>query len=175
MDSTGRITDQRHPARAPQPQRTAWGRSARLGGGSGRLMAVSLLLGVIGGAALAFGAAAVGRAVRSDLPAGWDWLFPVVFSAFTIPLLTAVAWALLVDRSTLRGAADRPEESIESRWYDRAAQSTFHVMLLALGVGSGAAALTGWQADTDLLLLALALLMGAVFTVSYLLAKRAES
>lgn len=152
-----------------------WGRSARLGGGSGRLIAVSLSLGLASAFALAAGATALGRAASSEMPEAWTWLFPVIFFCLAAPVACMAAWALLVDRSTVRGATSNPEDSIENRWYDRAAQATFHVVLPVVGVGAGLASITRWQADTGLLLMAIAVLMILVFAGSYLWAKRVDS
>ena len=161
---------------APQPQRrTFWGRSSRLGGGTGRLIAVGLALGLAVTGALAAGATVLGRAASPDLPENWNWLFPLIFVVIAAPVLSVGAWGLLVDRATVRGAAERPQDSIENRWYDRAAQTTFHVMLPVVGVGAGLASITRWQADTGLVLTVIAVLMLLVFVGSYAWAKRADS
>lgn len=41
-----------------------------------------------------------------------------------------------MDRSSIAGAASRPEESVESAWYDRAASGAFHDLIVMLGVGA---------------------------------------
>lgn len=173
MHSTS--SDQGQPGTTAAEQRSFWGRSARLGGGTGRLLTVSAALGLVGSAALAAGATALGRVADPSLPPTWNWLFPVVFMVLTAPVVTALAWVLLVDRTTIRGATPRPQDSIENRWYDRAAQATCHIMFPVIGLGAALASITRWQADTGLVLLALALLMLLVFGGSYLWAKRADS
>ncbi len=102
---------------------------ARFGGGLGALVASSLVCGVI-------------------LAGGLGWLFSalvtpesrvagfVVFTAMTLPFLAMLVWALLVDRSTISGAVDRPEESIESVWYEKAASGAFGDILLVGGIGA---------------------------------------
>lgn len=160
------------PPRTPQ---STWGRSPRLGGGSGRLIAVSVLLGVAAAAVLAAGATALAQAFSPAMADPWTWLFPLIFFVVAAPTLAMGAWALLVDRSTVRGATARPEESIENRWYDRAAQSAFHIMFPAIGISAALASITRWQMDTGLLLMAVAVVMVLVFALSYLWARLADS
>ncbi|MGA4507868.1 hypothetical protein ACQB6R_02410 [Propionibacteriaceae bacterium G1746] len=165
-------TAPRDPQQAPP---TRWGRSARLGGGSGRLVAVSILMGVAGASILAAGATALAQATSDGLSTTWALLFPLVFFVLAAPVLAMGAWALLVDRSSVRGATVRPEDSIENRWYDRAAQATFHVMLPVVGLGAAVASITRWRADAGLLLMGVAVLMVAVFAIAYAVARRADA
>ena len=58
------------------------------------------------------------------------WQLPLILASSSLPILTTLGWGLLVDRRTLSGAIAHPEESVENRWYDRAAQG-----LLAAGAG----------------------------------------
>ncbi len=66
------------------------------------------------------------------------WQLPLILASSSLPILTTLGWGLLVDRRTLSGAIAHPEESVENRWYDRAAQGCFHDLLIVLGLGTTA-------------------------------------
>ena len=84
--------------------RSFWGRSARLGGGTGRLLLVSLVLGLL--IALLIGAAAYGLATLREQPdARYPWIMGLIMAATSLPIGAGVAWFLLVDRTTVRGAS----------------------------------------------------------------------
>ena len=85
-------------------RRPRWGRSARLGGGSGRLILVSLVAGVV--IALLIGAAAYGLASsQGDADPRFPAVMGAVMAASALPVGAALAWLFLVDRTTLRGCA----------------------------------------------------------------------
>lgn len=63
-------------------------------------------------------------------------LFAAVIGAMTLPMFVVSAWALLVDRKTLKGATARPEESVEKSWYNKAAQGCYADMMIAIGLGA---------------------------------------
>lgn len=107
--------------------RSAWGR-ARFGGGPATLILVSLL----GGALIAILASFLVATTRYPDTLATAWL---VFGAAFFPVMAGVFWAVLVDRSTLRGAPKDPESSIEATWYSRAASGAFTDMIALLGVG----------------------------------------
>ena len=84
-------------------RRPRWGRSARLGGGSGRLILVSLVAGVV--IALLIGAASYGLASsQGDAGPRFPAVTGAVMAASALPVGAALAWLFLVDRTTLRGA-----------------------------------------------------------------------
>lgn len=152
----------------PAGPRSRWGRS-RIGGGSGALITVSLVLGTL-------------------LSSGIGWLFTVLDTDTTNPLLpflvgavvtlpcsVLLVWVLLVDRSTLAGAAADPDASIESQWYGKAASGAFTDMLPVLGLGAAVFAVLDVTISTALVLGAILTIAVADFAVRYLLAKRAES
>lgn len=157
------------PAGSAAP--SAWGRSARLGGGTGRLVVVSLVFGVLLAAML--GVIAYGLAGTAD-PADprRPWVLGLVVASGALPVLAGTVWMLLVDRATIKGAVRDPEESIESRWYDAAARGAFHDLLVVLGVGTFVVSMTGWTAELSLVGAGLLLFMVADVAIRYRVQKR---
>lgn len=156
------------PRRDTRPR---WGRSSRLGGGSGRLILVSLVAGAV--IALLIGAAAYGLASSHG---GADPRFPTVMGAVmaasALPVGAALAWLFLVDRTTLRGAVRDTEETIEGRWFEKAQSGAFGDLLVVLGLGTFVVAMTGWQPSLPLVGAGLLLFAGASVAVRYALQKR---
>ncbi|QOR70780.1 hypothetical protein IM660_00150 [Ruania alkalisoli] len=91
---------------------------------------------------------------------------------FTGPAL-ALAWIVVVDRSTIRGAVDRPEETVENIWWDKATQHTLYDVVVVIGVGAAVLSLTGWEVTAVTALMALAGLIAADVAIRYVLARRA--
>lgn len=143
---------------------STWG-SSRYGGGQATLLTIS----IVGGAALSL---LVGWGIVSfrqeDLP---GWALPVV-SLPVWPVAIAGIWALLVDRSTLKGAVRNPEASVESHWYAKAAENTFYWMIAVMGLGVGAFSTFGWDAPASLVLTATTVLAMLIFLANYLVYKR---
>lgn len=144
--------------------RTRWG---RLRGGS-RIPAMTIAMPVGLGLAILVGVIAA---------AMWDAPTPPVvvgigFTVVTLPALVALAWVFLVDRSTLRGALDRPEESVEGAWYNRAAQGAFSDILLIVGLGTAFLAITGIRIDVLIALIGVLLVAMGSFGIRYLIARR---
>ena len=100
----------------------------------------------------------------------WPLLGAGIVAALMVLPLTALAWAFLVDRDSLKGAAARPEESVESRWYDVSAAGAFHDLLIIAGLGTAVLFLTPLDIDGSVALLAVAvagmLSMGVRYTVN---------
>jgi hypothetical protein len=92
--------------------RTRWGRTK---GGRAPAMAVALPAGL----ALAGITSAV--AAWAGFGGSRPAIAAVVMAACLAAPAVLLVWVVVVDRQSLAGTADRPEESIESRWYDRAA------------------------------------------------------
>ena len=152
-------------------RRPRWGRSARLGGGSGRLILVSLVAGVV--IALLIGAAAYGLASsQGDADPRFPAVMGAVMAASALPAGAALAWLFLVDRTTLRGAVRDTEETIEGRWLERAQSGAFGDLLVVLGLGTFVVALAGWQLSLPLVGAGLLLFAGASVAVRYALQKR---
>ncbi|HAN85682.1 hypothetical protein B6D25_05735 [Micrococcus luteus] len=151
--------------------RSRWGRSSRLGGGSGRLILVSLVAGVV--IALLIGAAAYGLASsQGDADPRFPTVMGAVMAASALPAGAALAWLFLVDRTTLRGAVRDTEETIEGRWLERAQSGAFGDLLVVLGLGTFVVALAGWQLSLPLVGAGLLLFAGASVAIRYALQKR---
>lgn len=148
-------------------KRSRWGRS-RFGGSSAVLISISLAIG-----------AAVSTAAGALFVALGDVERPVLAFAlmvtFTLPTAAALGWALLVDRATLDGAADKPEDSVESAWYDKAASGAFGDVLLVGGLGAGGFTLTWIEGPLTWALSALVLFAMLDFAVRYQWLKRAAA
>ncbi len=152
-------------------RRPRWGRSARLGGGSGRLILVSLVAGVV--IALLIGAAAYGLASsQGDADPRFPAVMGAVMAASALPVGAALAWLALVDRTTVRGAIRDTEETIEGRWLEKAQSGAFGDLLVVLGLGTFVVALAGWQPSLPLVGAGLLLFAGASVAVRYALQKR---
>ncbi|MDY6055876.1 hypothetical protein [Micrococcus sp.] len=151
--------------------RSRWGRSARLGGGTGRLIAVSLLLGTLLAALVGVVTYALATLQGHADPAH-PRLLGLLLAASTLLPAAALVWALLVDRGTVRGAVRDPEESVENRWYEKATSGAFHDLLVLLGLGSVAVAVADWEIPTRAVGVTLILFMAASVAVRYLLLKR---
>ena len=151
--------------------RSRWGRSSRLGGGSGRLILVSLVAGVV--IALLIGAASYGLASsQGDAGPRFPAVTGAVMAASALPVGAALAWLFLVDRTTLRGAVRDTEETIEGRWLEKAQSGAFGDLLVVLGLGTFVVALAGWQPSLPLVGAGLLLFAGASVAVRYALQKR---
>ncbi|SCY58905.1 hypothetical protein SAMN05216488_2440 [Microbacterium sp. LKL04] len=144
--------------------RTRWG---RLRGGS-RIPAMTIAtpVGLVLAAVVGVIAAVMGDAPTPPVVVG------IGFTVVTLPALVALAWVFLVDRSTLRGALDRPEESVEGAWYNRAAQGAFSDILLIVGLGTAFLAITGIRIDVLIALIGVLLVAMGSFGIRYLIAQR---
>ncbi|QOR46852.1 hypothetical protein INS90_05990 [Trueperella pecoris] len=98
-------------------------------------------------------------------------LYFVLMATMTAPIGIALAWAIVVDRSTLTGAIAHPEVSVESHWHRKAAQISFFALLNASGWGSAIAAALN-EEKISFTLLAVALFSVVVFAVAYFIQKR---
>lgn len=153
------------------PRRSRWGRS-RFGGSSRSLIAVSLLVG----AALSLGVGWLISLAQTpgDQRTPW-WLVYLIAVFVMLPVATMGTWALLVDRSTLAGAPEDPDASVESRWYDKAATGSFHTLIATLGLGAAVFAFLDVEVSPSLLLAVYFLIAAGSFGICYLIAKRADS
>ena len=151
----------------PKP-RSRFGRS-KFGGSPAALIAGSIVAGL----AAAFAAALILWAiVRPEESTG---LYLGVFTLCLFPVAAAASWAALVDRDTIVGATPNPEESIESTWYDNAAQSTFHIILVIVGVLGVASVFTDVKLSLGTFAIASYVVIMAAFAGSYFFNKRRDS
>ncbi|WP_166866487.1 hypothetical protein [Salinibacterium sp. ZJ70] len=145
--------------------RSRWGR-VRFGSRRASAMAVALPIG----ATLAIAAGAI---IGTTGNAGPHPLIASILIAILLtPPLAGFAWIALVDRDTLRGAARDPEQTVESAWYVRASSDAFTDVLLIVGLGTAAVALTGAEFPTTLALAAVLLVAMGAFGIRYAIQRR---
>lgn len=145
--------------------RPTWGRS-RFGGGALGLWVPAILIGAAASGALSWAGAYL---IERENPQ----LFFFIFLACSLPIMTVMGWAIMVDRSTIRGAARNPEGSIESIWLDRAQSRAFSDLMIAIGLTTGVSAFMDIEMQISTVGLALIILMIVDVAVRYLLLKRA--
>lgn len=150
--------------------RSRWGRSARLGGGTGRLMGVSLLGGLLG--AVLVGAASYLLTQNAGLFDGLRWTTAGVMAFNGLVFGFLLTWVALVEPTTLRGAAKSPEESVESRWYEKATSGAFHDTVAVVGIGLFVISLGGFSPSPALVGIGLLLQMAGSASIRYLIQKR---
>jgi len=146
---------------ARQRTRTRWGQAKF---GDGRIPAV--LIAIPGG--LLLGAAGGWLAVGTGLAGSHPLLGFAVFTACLAMPAMALMYVLVVDRNSVEGAVDRPEESVEGKWYDKAASGSFTDLVLVLGV-LAAFVPADLAADLKLVLPAILAACFASFGIRYLL------
>lgn len=143
--------------------RTKWGRT-RFGTGHIPAMAIAIPLGII------IGATGGLLSVLADVTGPHPLIGFLVFTAcLTLPGI-ALVFAIVVDRNTLQGATDRPDDSIESGWYDKATSRSFTDIIGALGVTSVVLAFIpqDFLVDLKLVLPAVVVFCFASFSIRYL-------
>ena len=147
--------------------RTKWG-YAKFGAGRIPALAIAVPSGLALGVAGGLASVLVGGAGASPTLGFW------VFAACIALPAMALAYALVVDRNTLAGAAERPDESVESGWLDKAASGSFTDLVLVRGVMATVLAFIprDFPVDLKLTLPAVLLLAFASFGVRYLVLRR---
>ncbi|MDQ0094990.1 hypothetical protein [Paeniglutamicibacter psychrophenolicus] len=86
--------------------------------------------------------------------------------------LMGLVWALVVDRSSLRGAIHKPDESIESTWLDAAMAGAFRDTIMLTGFVLAILSITGFEFDVGWALTGV-IVVGFFSTfVRYLMAKK---
>ncbi|MBY0794355.1 hypothetical protein [Corynebacterium parakroppenstedtii] len=147
--------------------RTRFGR-AKFGGGQKLLIALSILMGSV--LATVFG-------VLVALTQFTDNRILVAGCFFVVlaPAMSTIAWALMVDRSTIDGAIDQPEKSIENHWYLHAAQDTLHLGLVSVGVLGTVSTFWDFSVSGSMLTIYLGAFQIVAFSISYRLRKWRES
>lgn len=150
-------------ARATQTSK--WGTS-KFGGGTARLAAMS----IAGGVVLAAAWAMLYFLFQGEGPNGV--MRALLVGLIMIPPNAVAVYALCVDRLSLDGSIRRPEESVESQWYQQAATDSFHAVIAVGGIAAGGFALTGRDVDAGTLLTAVVVGAAVVCAVSYLVRKQ---
>lgn len=153
------------PHTAPDA-RARWGR-INFAGGRAPAMAVAIPAGLI----LAAGVGAltlltgVAQGDRALLIAG---VFALLMSGGFVGLI----WALVVDRSSLRGALDKPEESIESKWLEAAMSGALGDTIMLTGFALATLTITGLELDVIWALVGVLWVAFSSTVVRYLMAKK---
>lgn len=106
-----------------QPSRSFWGRPRFKGG---------FLLALLGGPLVALSIGWASNALRGIN----DPLLYLIIFASCWPVATILLWAFVVERTTVKGAIDKPERSAESAWLESAQSHAFMDTLALLGIGS---------------------------------------
>ncbi|MEG9249995.1 hypothetical protein V6S67_18040 [Arthrobacter sp. Soc17.1.1.1] len=91
-------------------------------------MGIALPCGIMIGALLGVLAALLGVGGPNPVLVG------AVFAVCLAAPSTMLVYLFVVDRSTMRGAAERPEESVEAGWYEKAAAGALTDIVLVAGV-----------------------------------------
>jgi hypothetical protein len=144
--------------------RSRWGR-ARFGGGSPTLLSTSLVTGILISTGLGGLFVLLSDVERPELA------FALVVVC-TLPVAATLGWVVLVDRSTLAGAIDKPDDSIESAWHEKAASGTFGDILIVGGLGAAGFAFAGIEAPITWVLSAIVLFVMLDFAARYLWLKK---
>lgn len=142
-----------------------WGRS-KFGGGTGRLALIS----IAGGAVFATLIAILYFLFQGDGPNGL--LRTLLVGVIMTPPAAVAVYALCVDPLSLEGATRRPEESIETLWYQQAAADAFAAVIGVGGLAAGGFALSGRDMDAATVLTVVVFGATLVFAVSYLVRKQ---
>lgn len=98
------------------------------------------------------------------------WVGITVACVCLAPVMIALSWTLLVDRSTIPGAIAHPEHNVETSWYDRAAKDSFHLLLAGTGIGAAIASLCS-SPTVSWTLAAVFIFTAVMFGISYLIHK----
>ncbi|MFD6897874.1 hypothetical protein ACFWB0_25495 [Rhodococcus sp. NPDC060086] len=146
--------------------RTRWG---RINFAEGRLpaMAVAIPAGLI----LAVGVGALTlltKVTQGDQALVIVGVFALVMSSGFIGLI----WTLVVDRSTLRGAIDSPDESVESKWLDAAMAGALRDTIILTGLTLAILVITGFDLDVTWALIGVICIAFFSTAVRYLIAKK---
>lgn len=144
--------------------RSRWG-ATKAGRRGLALWAPALAIGVLT-------AGVVGGLTFTFSPSPTPGMLAVVTAVTTLPVAVALGWAILVARSSITGAVERPEESVESRWLERASVGALMDGFAMIGLSAGAIAITQVQVSAHLVLMALWVLLSADLGLRYLILRR---
>ncbi|MGA4688836.1 hypothetical protein ACPCXD_01090 [Rhodococcus sp. AB351] len=145
--------------------RSKWGK-VRVGSRWIAAVPPAIALGMVAAGALGVVGAALELVPEHPVVSG------IAVALATVSPLVGLSWVLLVDRSTLEGAADRPEDSVEASWYEKAASGAFTDILLVTGLGCTALAFAPIEVAGLHALMAVILVAFASFGVRYAVQRR---
>lgn len=143
--------------------RSRWGR-CRIAGRQVPAMAVAIPVGAVL-AALVGAASATLRAGAPPAPSAG------ITAVATVGPLVALVWAIAVDRDTLVGAPEAPEQSVEARWLDRSMVGALLDTFTLSGLALAALTLTGSRLDATWALAAVIVVAAGSTGVRYLVAR----
>lgn len=146
--------------------RTRWGR-ARFGGGRIPALAIAIPIGLV--LAAAVGAITLWTGVASG---DRGLLVAGVFALVMSWGLVGLVWALVVDRTTLTGAIDEPEQSVESAWLDAAMAGGLRDTILLTGAVLAILAITGLELSGTWALSGVIVVAAFSVAVRYLIARK---
>lgn len=152
-------------APAGQDDRSRWGR-VKFAGGRLSAMWVAAPVGLILAAALALVFVVTHNVGPNPTVVGIAVTFTMLWPC------TALIWALIVDRDTVRGSTTNPEQSVESVWYDRAASGALTDTILTTGLGTAAIAFASIEIPAVIALAAVILIAMVSFGVRYFIQQR---
>ncbi len=139
----------------------------RLGQDCAPAMAVAIPAGLI----LAAGVGAL--TLLTEVAQGDDAL--VIAGVFALVMswgFIGLIWALIVDRSSLRGAIEKPDESIESKWLEAAMAGALRDTITLTGFALATLAVTGLELDVIWALIGVIWVAFFSTIVRYLMAKK---
>lgn len=133
----------------------------------------ALTVSLPGGIALAVCISAVGTALAPNFERlTWAATFAVMLACVLTPSVMGI-WLAVVDRDTIRGANQSPEDNVENTWFTNAAATAASFTLGAAGVGSAIAGFAFPDASAvSLTLLGVCYFMIIAFAVAYLWEKK---
>lgn len=131
------------------------------------------------GAYLRAGALALVVAALAGALAGWArgdefWLVAAVFAACAVGPAVGIGWLLFVSDHTVEPDA-HADESVESRWLERAMVGTFTDLIIATGVALALTSTLDLDVPGRVVLLAVLLGAGADTFARYLVISRREA
>lgn len=147
--------------------RTTWGR-VKFGGGRIHALGFAVVVGLPSAVGAGLSAWALGTIDRPALGV------PIISFMLFAPI-TALIYAFVVDRETMKGAPKNPDDSIENRWYDVAAQKAFNDVLIITGLALLVISLAGFEFDAMWALLGVIVVAMGSFGIRYMLLMRREA
>ena len=149
-----------------QKPHTGWGRT-KFAGGRTPALAIAIPVDIL----IAAAASLIGLA-SGVIPDKIALLGTAVLALCLSAPCIALVYALVVDRSTLRDATERPEESVETRWLDQASEGAFRDTILITGLALTGIALAGLRFDAMWALMGVLVVALLSCGIRYLIAKR---
>ncbi|WP_261164230.1 hypothetical protein [Microbacterium sp. Marseille-Q6965] len=145
--------------------RTRWGR-VKFAGGRTPAMAVAIPAGLL--TAAGFGS----LTLLTDVVPRDHALLVAGVTAFVMSWgCIGLVWALVVDRRTLRGAIDKPEQSVESQWLESAQSGALTDLILMTGLALAVLSLARIRIDGTWALIGVIVIAGLSVGVRYLVAR----